>query len=405
MNRPLLLSISFVISCLSFSVAAAQDTPPETDQHAVEYEAMQTDYGYFGTTDAIFSPSETVICTFSLTQNKPKGNKIYPTMLSIWLHADAFSTKSQELIIKQIAKAGSKMVDGQFRHPATLLLGNGEEVSLNFTINNLTEDYTHHSVMLTAPISDPDNTGNSAMYGELATKLRRYDIVSITIANATLSLRLLGLKSSEYINGICRELMLAGCNTASFNTPDSREASDYDVSGFRRMHREKSIDELVFHALGCFPSDIRNIKPTDALQLIADNTEWIVDDDPDFHELEFSQADNYDFTYHGLRLSAEMCWDTPAGSSRTNTDAMVFKGYNYYMQLYSKEKKAVREHYETLCEELEVLGFNLTPHKGEKGDKEPLFAVHDTYRIETCYYKNVHDEYVIQLKVQVNGER
>ena len=400
MNRLLLLSISFVISCYSFCVAQAQDdTPPEAGEHAVEYEATQTDYGYFGTTDAIFSLSETVICTFSLTQNKPKGDKIYPTMLSIWLHADAFSTKSQEMIIKQIAKAGSKVIDGQFRHPATLLLSNGEEVSLNFTIHDLTEDYTQYSVMLTAPISDPDNTGNSAMYGELATKLRRYNIQTITIANATLNLMVMGFKSSEYINGICRELMLAGCNTASFNAPDSRDAGDYDVSGFRRVRREKSIDELVFHALGCFPSDIRNIKPSDAVKLITEHTDWILDDEPDFHELELSLADNYDFTYHGLRLSAEMCWVTPPGTSRTNTDAMQFSGYNYYMQLYSKDKRVTKEFYQTLREELEVLGFQMTPYKGEEGDKDPLFAVHDGYRITTCYYKNVHNEYVIQLKV------
>ena len=221
----------FCIMCIAVCGALAQNTEPEDQDYPVEYEAMQTDYGFYGTTNAIFSTSETIICTFSLTQNKPKGDKIYPTMLNIWLHADAFSTKYQELDIKQIASVGSRVVDGQFRHPATLLLENEEQVTLNFTINNLTDDHTHHTVMLTAPISDVDNTHNTAMYGELATKLRRYDIVAITIANTTLSLRLMGLHSAQYINGICKELMLAGCNTASFNALDSREAEDFDVSG------------------------------------------------------------------------------------------------------------------------------------------------------------------------------
>ena len=37
--------------------------------------------------------------------------------------------------------------------------------------------------------------------------------------------------------------------------------------------------------------------------------------------------------------------------------------------------------------------------KGDKGDKEPLQANHDIYHIECCYYLNIHDQYVIQLKV------
>ena len=388
------------ILCMAVCGIRAQVTEPTEQDDGIEYEAMQTDYGYYGTTNALFSTSETVICTFSLTQNKPKGEKIYPTMLSIWLHADAFSTKSQELTIKQIANAGSRVVDGQFRHPAMLLLSNDEEVKLNFTINNLTDDHTHHTVMLAAPISDIDNVHNTAMYGELATKLRRYDIVAITIADVTLSLRMLGFHSAAYINGICKELMLAGCNTASFNALDSREADEFDVSGFRLTSHEKSIDELVFHALGCFPTDIRHIKPTTAVEVIRKNTEWIIDDEPDFHDLEFTQADGYDFKYHGLQISAEMCWETPAGSSLNNVSAMVFSGYNYYFKLNSKDKKAVKEAYIVLREELEVLGFHLQPFRGDEGDKEPLQATRETCHIETCYYLNVHDQYVIQLKVK-----
>ncbi len=366
-------------------------------EYQVSYEAMQTDYGYFGTTDAIFSKSETIISTFSLTQNKPKGNKIYPTMMSIWLHADAFATKSQELYVKQIAQAGTHTVDGQFRFPATLLLENDEKIDLQFSINNLTEDYTHYTVMLTAPISSPDDTHNSAMYGELATKLRRYNIVTITIANTTLNLQLLGYRSADYINGICKALMEAGCTTASFNTLDSREAEDFDVSGFRNMHRERSIDELVFHALGCFPSDIMNIKPQTAVNIIRQNTDWIIDDQPDFSELEFTQADGYDFTWHGIRIGAEMCWDMQASPP-------VFTGYNYYFKLYSKDKKAVKAAYLRLADELETLGFPMQPCKGDKGDKEPLSAQHPAlgYQLMTCYYLNVNDQYVIQLKVMLN---
>lgn len=393
----------FITFCLLFLAVHgihAQSTEPEDQDDLIEYEASQTDYGFFGTTNAIFSTSETIICTFSLTQNKPKGDKIYPTMLSIWLHADAFSTKYQELIIKQIANAGSRVIDGQFRHPATLLLENDEQVTLNFTINNLTDDHTHHTVMLTAPISDVDNTHNTAMYGELATKLRRYDIVAITIANTTLSLRLMGLHSAQYINGICKELVLAGCNTASFNVLDSREADDFDVSGFRLTSHEKSIDELVYHALGCFPTDIRNIKPSTAVEVIRKNTQWILDDNPDFHELEFTQEDGYDFKYNGLQIIGEMCWETPEGSSLTNINAMQFKGYNYYFKLPSKDKKAVKEAYQSLRNELEILGFRLAAFQGDKGDKEPLRATHNTYHVECCYYLNVHDQYVIQLKVE-----
>lgn len=386
------------LACLISISGAAQ----EAEEHQTQYEAMQTDYGFFGTTDAIFSKSETIICTFSLTQNKPKGDKIYPTMLSIWLHADALATKSQELTIKQIADAGSAMVDGQFRHPAKLQLENGEEVELYFSINNLTEDYTHHTVMLTTPISDlssPSLLSNPTRYGELATKLRRYDITAIHIANTTLYLQPLGFHSAAYINGICKELMLTGCNTDSFNAADLREADDFDVSGFHQNRRAKSIDELVYHALGCFPSDIRNIKPAAAVDIIRKNTAWLLDDNPDYHELGFTQADGYDFTYHGLQIGAEMCWEMPADSNTSSTDAMRLTGYNYYFKLYSKDKKAVRKAYHKLCEELEALDFSLKPHKGEKGDKEPLRAERDIYHVETCYYLNVHDQYVIQLKI------
>lgn len=392
----------FILTMVWF--AALGSVAQETEERQVEYEAMQTDYGYFGTTDAIFSQSETVICTFSLTQNKPKGDKIYPTMLSIWLHADALATKSQELTIKQIASAGSRVLDGQFRHPATLLLENDEQVELNFSINNLTEDYTHYTMMLTAPVSDVDNKGNTTTYGELATKLRRYDIVSITIANATLNLRLLGFHSAEYINSICKELMLAGCNTASFNTYDSRETDDFDVSGFRQKRGEKSLDDLLFHALGCFPSDIRNMKPTTATEIIRRNTTWLLDDDPDYRELGFTQEDGYDFTYHGIQIGAEMCWTVPPGNSPSNTDAMQLNGYNYYFKFYSKDKRAVKDAYYTLCEELQVLGFSLTAYKGEKGDKEPMRGRNGDYRIETCYYLNINDEYVIQLKVSFDKQ-
>lgn len=387
---------SLCIACLTAIAAVAQ----EIEEHQTQYEATQTDYGYFGTTDAVFSISETIICTFSLTQNKPKGDKIYPTMLSIWLHADAMATKSQELTVRQIAQAGSATVDGQFRHPATLQLENGEEVELGFSINNLTEGYTHHTVMLTAPISDIDNRSNTAMYGELATKLRRYDITAIHIANTTLYLQQLGFHSAAYINGICKELLLAGCNTASFNAPDQREADDFDASGFHQPQRSKSIDELVYHALGCFPTDIRNIKPATAVEIIRKNTSWLIDDQPDYHELGFTHEDGYDFTYQGLQIGAEMCWDTPAGGNSSSTDAMQLTGYNYYFKLYSKDKKAVRKAYHKLCEELEALGFALKPHQGEKGDKQPLQAERDGYHIQTCYYLNIRDQYVIQLQVK-----
>lgn len=371
------------------TIALSAQTPRiDENQPPVEYEAMQTDYGYFGTTDAIFSKSETIICTFSLTQHKPQDDKIFPTMLSIWLHADALSTKSQELVIKQMASAGTRMPDGQFRYPATLLLENDEKVTMDFSINNLTEDYTHHTVILTAPIAPPHARNATSRYGELATKLRRYDIVSISIAGTTLNLSLLGFHSAEYINSICQKMMLAGCETTSFNTFDNREAADFDISGFRTARREKSIDELVFHALGCFPSDIQGIKPATAIEIIQDNTDWLIDDHPDYHELGFTQEDNYDFTYRGLRIGAEMCWDDEQ-----------FTGYNYYFKLYSKDKKSVKRNYQALCDELEILGFQLAPRKGDDGDKEPLKGSYGTYLIETCYYLNIHDEYVIQLQV------
>ena len=392
-------------ACLTAFGAYAQepaDTPEE--EYEPKYEAMQTDYGFFGTTDAIFSKSETIICTFSLTQHNPQGDKIYPTMLNIWLHADAMTAKSQELIVKQIANAGSKLIDGQFRHHATLVLENNEEVELNFSINNLTEDNTHHTVMLTAPITPSLNTPPSTLNAQhstlnaqhstlnatLATKLRRYDIVAISIANTTLNLKLLGFKSAQYLNGICQELMLAGCNTEAFNSPDSREAEDYDVSGFQNSRREKSIDELVFHALGCFPSDIRGMKPATAIQIIRNNTEWVMDDEPDYHELEFTQADGYDFTYHGIRIGAEMCWD----------DNQQLQGYNYYFKLYSKDKQMVKAAYHRLCDELESLGFPLETCSGDRGDKDPRQGTFNSYHVQTCYYLNVNDQYVIQLQVK-----
>lgn len=367
---------------------AAQTPLYDDDERFVTYEAMQTDYGYFGTTDAIFSRSETIICTFSLTQNKPKDDKIFPTMLSIWLDANALSTKSQELVIKHIAEAGTRMPDGRFRHPATLLLDNNEQVKMDFSINNLTEDYSRYTVMLTAPIAPPDTRRSTLRYGELATKLRRNNIVSISIAGTTLNLSLLGFRSADYINGICQKLMLAGCETTSFNTPEHREAADFDVSGFRTTRRAKSIDELVFHALGCFPTDIQGIKPETAIEIIRENTDWLLDEEPDFQELEFTQEDNYDFTYRGLRIGAEMCWDD-----------LQFTGYNYYFKLYSKDKNSVKRNYQAMCEELEILGFRMTSRKGEDGDKEPLKGTFNNYLIETCYYLNIHDEYVIQLKV------
>ena len=348
---------------MTVATLAAQTPLYDDKEHFVTYEAMETDYGYFGTTDAIFSRSETVICTFSLTQNKPKDNKIFPTMLSIWLDANALSTKSQELVIKQIAEAGTRMPDGRFRHPATLLLDNNEKVKMDFSINNLTEDNIRYTVMLTAPISPTDTRRSTQQYGELATKLRRNNIVSISIAGTTLNLSLLGLRSADYINGICQKLMLAGCETTSFNTIDNREAADFDVSGFRTSRRTKSIDELVFHALGCFPSDIQGIKPETAIEIIRENTDWLLDDEPDYQELEFTQEDNYDF------------------------------------KLYSKDKSSVKRNYQAMCDELEILGFLLTSRKGEDGDKEPLKGTFNNYLIETCYYLNIHDEYVIQLKV------
>ena len=376
--------------CIALLVAlslTAQTEEPEAEVPPVQYEATQTDYGFFGTTDALFSKSETIICTFALTQNTPKGDKIYPTMLSIWLHADALATKSQEQTVKLIAQAGERLVDGQFRHPATLLLDNNEEIELNFSINNLTDDYSHYTVMLTAPVSAPGSS--TAMYGEVATKLRRHDIVSIAIAGVKLNLRLLGFTTAEYLNGICKELMLAGCDTESFVALDSRDADDFDVSLFRQSGREKSLDELVFHALGCFPSDISNLRPATAVEIIRKNTDWIIDDNPDFSELEFTQADGYDYTYHGIRIGAEMCW----------TEQQL-TGYNYYFKLYSKEKQMVKAAYHRLKDELEVLGFELKQRKGEKGDKDPQQGSTGGYSVETTYYLNVNDEYVIQLKVK-----
>ena len=243
--------------------------------------------------------------------------------------------------------------------------------------------------MLTAPIT-ATGTRRTRTDGELAILLQRYDIVTISMANTTLNLKLLGFKSAQYIDGICQELMLAGCPSESFNPPDSREADDYDVSLFKIRRREKSIDELVFHALGCFPSDISSIKPATAIEIIRRHTDWIMDDEPDYHELEFTQADGYDFTYHGMRIGAEMCWD----------DHQQLLGYNYYFKLYSKDKQMVKANYRRLCDELESLGFLLEACRSDRGDKDPRQGTSNGYKVQTCYYLNVNDQYVIQLKVE-----
>lgn len=403
-RKRILLSIKLVCILVAWVLAGvcmAQNTELKEEGYDVEYEATQTDYGYFGTTNAIFSESTTVIATFSLTQNTPRDGKVYPTVLSIYLQANNMMSKHQEQEVRAIAQAGQRTIDGKFPHKAAITLDNDKTVNLRFAVNNLTEGYTHSAVMLTAPIYDPADRDNSEMFGEIATELRMYDIRTLNIAGSTLDLLAMGFHTAQIINGICQELMLKGCSieTMTPSVQNTVPSALLDVSGFRSAKREKSIDELVFHALGCFPQDIRGIKPSQAKKIISENTEWVMDDVPDFHELEFTSADGYDHTYLGLRMSAAMCWgDAPTGSVNQQ-DNMPFLGYNYYFRLYSNKKKQARESYETMCDDLEALGFQLKKREGDRGDKDPKEGTLNGLHIETCYYLNVRDEYVIALKV------
>lgn len=403
-RKGILLSMKLACVLLTWALAGvcmAQNTELKEEGYDVEYEATQTDYGYFGTTNAIFSESTTIIATFSLTQNTPRDGKVYPTVLSIYLQANNMMSKHQEQEVRAIAQAGQRTIDGKFPHKAVITLDNDKTVNLRFAVNNLTEGYTHSAVMLTAPIYDPADRDNSEMFGEIATELRMHDIRTLNIAGSTLDLLAMGFHTAQIINGICQELMLKGCSieTMTPSVQNTVPSALLDVSGFRSAKREKSIDELVFHALGCFPQDIRGIKPSQAKKIISENTEWVMDDVPDFHELEFTSADGYDHTYLGLRMSAAMCWgDAPTGSVNQQ-DNMPFLGYNYYFRLYSNKKKQARESYETMCDDLEALGFQLKKREGDRGDKDPKEGTLNGLHIETCYYLNVRDEYVIALKV------
>ena len=363
-RKRILLSIKLVCILVAWVLAGvcmAQNTELKEEGYDVEYEATQTDYGYFGTTNAIFSESTTVIATFSLTQNTPRDGKVYPTVLSIYLQANNMMSKHQEQEVRAIAQAGQRTIDGKFPHKAVITLDNDKTVNLRFAVNNLTEGYTHSAVMLTAPIYDPADRDNSEMFGEIATELRMHDIRTLNIAGSTLDLLAMGFHTAQIINGICQELMLKGCSieTMTPSVQNTVPSALLDVSGFRSAKREKSIDELVFHALGCFPQDIRGIKPSQAKKIISENTEWVMDDVPDFHELEFTSADGYDHTYLGLRMSAAMCWgDAPTGSVNQQ-DNMPFLGYNYYFRLYSNKKKQARESYETMCAGILILVIEL----------------------------------------------
>lgn len=399
-----LLSVRLLCMLIVWAVAfvcTAQNTELKEEGYDVEYEATQTDYGYFGTTNAIFSESTTIIATFSLTQNTPCDGKVFPTVLSIYLQANNMMSKHQEQEVRAIALAGQRTVDGKFPHKAVITLDNDKVVNLRFAVNNLTEGYTHSAVMLTAPIYDPADRDNNQMFGELATELRTHDIRTLTILGSTLDLLAMGFHTAQFINGITQELMLKGCSieTLTPSTQSTPPSALLDVSGFRSAKREKSIDELVFHALGCFPQDIRGIKPSQAKTVISENTEWVMDDIPDYHELEFTSADGYDHTYLGLRMSASMCWGDPPTGSPNQQDNMPFLGYNYYFRLYSNKKKQARESYETMCEDLEALGFHLVDRDGDRGDKDPKAGEFNNLRVETCYYMNVRDEYIISLKV------
>ena len=399
-----LLSVRLSCVLIAWAVAfvcSAQNTELKEEGYDVEYEATQTDYGYFGTTNAIFSESTTIIATFSLTQNTPRDGKVYPTVLSIYLQANNMMSKHQEQEVRAIAQAGQRTVDGKFPHKAVIILDNDKTVNLRFAVNNLTEGYTHSAVMLTAPIYDPADRDNSQMFGELATELRTYDIRTLSILGTTLDLQAMGFHTAQFINGITQELMLKGCDleTLTPSVAHTPTSTLLDVSGFRSAKREKSIDELVFHALGCFPQDIRGIKPSQAKTIISENTEWVMDELPDYHELEFTSADGYDHTYLGMRMSAAMCWGDPPTGSPNQQDKMPFLGYNYYFRLYSNKKKQARESYEAMCEDLEALGFHLKERKGDSGDKDPKVGELNDLRVETCYYLNVRDEYIISLKV------
>ncbi|MBQ8655742.1 MAG: hypothetical protein IJ527_01570 [Prevotella sp.] len=393
-----------VVACLVVCVCTAQNTELKEEGYDVEFDATQTEYGFFGTTNAVFSESTTVIATFSLTQNAPRDGKVYPTVLSIYLQANNMMTQHQEQEVRNIAQGGQRTVDGKFPHKAVITLDNDKTVNLRFAVNNLTEGYTHSAVMLTAPIYDPADRDNRAMFGELATELRQHDIRTLTILGSTLDLLAMGFHTANILNGICQELMLKGCSMESMWQPDRREVTAFDVSGFRSAKREKTIDELVFHALGCFPQDIRGIRPSQAKTIISENTEWLMDDNPDYHELEFTSEDGYDHTYLGLRMSASMCWGDPPTGSVNQQDNMPLTGYNYYFRLYSKDKKQARASYETMCDDLEALGFHLQEREGDRGDKDPLAAELNGLRVETCYYLNVRDEYVIALKINLKSQ-
>lgn len=385
--------------CLT-TISTAQNRGLEEEGYKTEYEATKTDYGFYGTTNAIFSESATIISTFSLTQHKPEDGRIYPMILNLFFQANAENYGHQEEVVKAIASSGATTLSTDYTHEGRLLLANNETVTLHFAITNLSEGGSHDVAILAAPIFDPEQRTNRAMFGEIATKLRRHDIRTLTIGGQTLNFQLLGLRSAEHINNICKKLVLAGCNSASFNSTERPEESDIDVSLFESTRKEKTIDELLFHALGCFPKDIKNITPAMATNIIRKNTTWRIDARPNYQEFEFTPADGYNFTYNGIPVTAEMCWDPAPGPNPNRTDLMPFRGYNYYFKLHSADKKRVKKLYAELIEDLDALGFHMMKHDGDSGDKEPKWGRKDSYRIETCYYVNVFDQYVITLRVE-----
>ena len=168
-------------------------------------------------------------------------------MLSVSLQADLNHPDEQVNAINAIDQIGLADQSDGFPQQGVITLSSGEQLNVNLSVTP-SQDNTHlKNPVLCIAMFDLNDHNNTNKYHRMALRLRRYDIVSLTVEGHTVRLRDLGFHTATIIDRIAQELRRSGCDASVIGPEDIQLPAESDqlLSKWSR-----TLKELLDHPLG-----------------------------------------------------------------------------------------------------------------------------------------------------------
>ena len=253
-------------------------------------------------TEIIVSENTSIMGYFSLMQPTASDGSAYPLLMTISLTASQQNPDEQTAAVAALNRIGWESAGTGFPHHGSFTLENGDTYEGDFALIRQEPGAATCTATLCVGLLDAQDRKNASEYLRRALLVRRYDIVSITIAGHTLWLRELGYHTAVQFDRLARELLNAGCPGNTVGIDEIR--SPYE-SQLLLDERPRTLQELLDRPLGILPAGIYCLQQPIVETLVRLYTHWNMKNKGMLKGYDFFSCDNalrYDKSQIGVGL-------------------------------------------------------------------------------------------------------